>query len=116
MSNMLRLITANGSGKALLMVMIETSFVDSRVTGEKEEMSGTKSRGLKARDTNIERHGADFYREIGRRGGKNGHAGGFASDKVGADGLTGFERAKKVGALGGAKSRRGPAKKNVESK
>lgn len=36
-------------------------------------MAGTKAGGLKARQTNIERHGKDFYREIGRMGGMNGH-------------------------------------------
>ena len=74
-------------------------------------MVGTKAGGLKAARTNKERHGEGFYAKIGRRGGKNGHVGGFNSDKVGKDGLTGFERAKIAGAMGGRKSRRGPAKK-----
>lgn len=37
-------------------------------------------------------------------------AGGFASDKIGPDGLTGRQRAALVGAIGGLKSKRGPAK------
>lgn len=74
-------------------------------------MSGTKAGGKKAALTNMMRHGNDFYREIGRRGGKNGHSGGFASDAVGEDGLTGRQRAKLAGAKGGRISRRGPAKK-----
>lgn len=74
-------------------------------------MPGTKAGGLKARQTNLLRHGEDFYRRIGQKGGRNGHTGGFNSDKVGKDGLTGFERAKIAGAKGGSVSRRGPAKK-----
>ena len=69
-------------------------------------MSGTKAGGRKSRDTNIERFGRDFYKRIGRKGGRNSHTGGFASNKVGADGLTGVERARIAGAKGGRKSRR----------
>lgn len=73
-------------------------------------MAGTKEGGLKARDTNIRKHGIDFYRNIGRKGGQNGTTGGFASETVGADGLTGYERAKIAGAKGGKLSRRGASK------
>ena len=73
-------------------------------------MSGTREGGLKAAQTNKNRHGSDYYRNIGRIGGHNGTTGGFASDKVGKDGLTGWERATKVGAIGGKKSKRGKAK------
>lgn len=69
-------------------------------------MSGTKAGGIKARETNKIKHGPDFYARIGRRGGMNGHTGGFASEKVGEDGLTGFERARIVGQKGGRKSTR----------
>ena len=69
-------------------------------------MSGTKEGGRKARDTNIKRFGKDFYRRLGRKGGRNSHTGGFASNKVGADGLTGVERARIAGAKGGRASRR----------
>ena len=72
-------------------------------------MSGTRAGGLKARATNLQRHGKDYYARIGKIGGTNGHTGGFNSDKVGADGLTGFERARIVGAKGGSISRRGKA-------
>lgn len=65
-------------------------------------MAGTKSGGIKARNTNYERHGEDFYRDIGRRGGKNGHTGGFAAN---------HELAKIAGAKGGKISKRGKAKK-----
>lgn len=73
-------------------------------------MAGTKNGGRRAAATNKERHGKDFYARIGARGGKNGHTGGFASDVVGKDGLTGAQRAKIAGAIGGRKSKRGPAK------
>lgn len=78
-------------------------------------MSGTKAGGSKARETNLRLHGEDFYRRIGKKGGENGNTGGFASDVVGADGLTGRQRAILAGAIGGHLSKRGPAKKlNLE--
>lgn len=61
-------------------------------------MAGTKEGGLKAAVTNKIKHGKDFYAEIGRKGGKNGHTGGFASNP---------ELAKIAGRKGGLKSRRG---------
>lgn len=72
-------------------------------------MAGTIEGGRKARDTNYAKFGKNFYRNIGRKGGNNGRTGGFASDKVGKDGLTGRERAKKYGAIGGRISKRGVA-------
>ena len=75
-------------------------------------MPGTRAGGLRAAATNYERHGSDFYKRIGKKGGESGNTGGFASDKVGADGLTGYQRAKIAGAKGGRISRRGPAKKD----
>lgn len=77
-------------------------------------MSGTKIGGMRARQTNYLRHGLDFYSNIGRIGGKKGRTGGFASDVVGEDGLTGRERARIAGAKGGRKSKRGPAKSPAE--
>ena len=79
-------------------------------------MSGTKDGGIKASATNKEKYGADFYRWIGRKGGRASHAGGFASEKVGKDGLTGPERAKKFGRIGGLTSRKGTARKEYEPK
>lgn len=73
-------------------------------------MAGTKAGGIKAAKTNLMRHGKDFYRNIGKKGGMNGHTGGFASEVKGSDGLTGRERAKIVGAKGGRISKRGPVK------
>lgn len=65
-------------------------------------MSGTKAGGLKARDTNIKKHGENFYSEIGRIGGKNGHTGGFAANP---------ELARIAGAKGGRNRRRGLSRK-----
>ncbi len=48
----------------------------------------------------------DHMVAMGGKGGKLSKTGGFASDKVGADGLTGRERARLVGAIGGLKSTR----------
>ncbi len=69
-------------------------------------MVGTKVGGLKAAATNLERHGKDFYREIGRKGGKNGHTGGFAANPA---------LARIAGAKGGKINRRGPSKKKSMS-
>jgi len=57
--------------------------------------------GLKSAATNKARHGKDFYREIGRKGGKNGHTGGFAANPA---------LAAIAGRKGGRISRRGPSK------
>ena len=65
-------------------------------------MAGNAIGGKKAAATNRERYGDNFYASIGRKGGQNGHTGGFAADP---------ELARKAGAIGGKKSRRGPAKK-----
>lgn len=65
-------------------------------------MAGTKAGGRKAAATNKEKYGDNFYANIGRKGGKNGHTGGFAANP---------ELAKRAGSIGGKKSKRGPAKK-----
>lgn len=78
-------------------------------------MAGNKRGGLAARDTNKERHGDNFYQVIGALGGKRSRKGGFASNKVGKDGLTGRERAKLAGARGGRLSRRSKARKDHAS-
>lgn len=74
-------------------------------------MAGTVEGGRKAHKTKLQKYGKDFYMNIGRKGGKNGHTGGFASDKIGRDGLTGYERASVAGKKGGKISKRGPAKR-----
>lgn len=65
-------------------------------------MSGTREGGLKAAKTNKKKYGKDFYKIQGQKGGRNGHTGGFAANP---------QLARIAGAIGGAKSRRGPAKK-----
>ena len=65
-------------------------------------MAGTLVGGKKAAATNKERYGKDWYARIGQMGGKNGHTGGFAANP---------ELAKRAGAIGGKRSKRGPAKK-----
>lgn len=72
-------------------------------------MSGNTEGGKLAAKANMARHGADFYAKIGAMGGKKGRTGGFASAKVGSDGLTGLQRAKLAGKLGGRISRRKPS-------
>lgn len=72
-------------------------------------MSGTLEGGRKAALTNKLRHGEGFYARIGQIGGRKGTTGGFNSDVVGKDGLTGRERARIAGRKGGLISRRGPA-------
>lgn len=68
-------------------------------------MAGTLEGGRKAAKTNKEKYGNDFYANIGRRGGRNGHTGGFASNP---------ELARRAGQKGGRKSKRGPSKKEEE--
>lgn len=72
-------------------------------------MAGNRDGGRKAAETNMAKYGPDFYRNIGRKGGINGHDGGFASKGIGKDGLTGPERAKIYGSVGGKVSKRGRA-------
>lgn len=64
-------------------------------------MPGTKAGAAKAKKTNLERHGKDFFAKIGSEGGKKGTTGGFYANR---------ELAKIAGAKGGRKSRRGKAK------
>ena len=77
-------------------------------------MAGTKDGGRKAAQKNKELHGSDFYKNIGKKGGHNGHTGGFAYQGVYSDGLTGRERASKWGKIGGMHSKRGKAKHDEE--
>jgi general stress protein YciG len=59
-------------------------------------MAGTKAGGRKAAEKNLQRD-PDFYANIGRKGGQNGHTGGFAANP---------ELARIAGAKGGTISRR----------
>lgn len=65
-------------------------------------MAGTKEGGRKASITNRMKYGEDFYIRNGRKGGQNGHTGGFASNP---------EFAREMGRIGGKLSKRGKAKK-----
>ena len=65
-------------------------------------MAGTKEGGKKAAKTNKKLHGKNFYRELGRLGGKACVPKGFALN---------IERAKEAGRKGGKISKRGKAKK-----
>lgn len=64
------------------------------------EMAGTKAGGKKAAATNKSKYGKDFYAAIGKKGGMNGHTGGFAANPA---------LAKIAGAKGGRISKRGKA-------
>lgn len=64
-------------------------------------MAGTKIGGIKAATTNKQLYGKDFYKRIGKKGGQNGHTGGFAANR---------ELAKIAGRKGGLISRRGRKK------
>jgi len=65
-------------------------------------MAGNRAGGIKSAEANKKRYGKDFYRNIGRIGGRNGHTGGFAANP---------ELARRAGAIGGKISKRGKAKK-----
>lgn len=65
-------------------------------------MPGTIEGGRKAAATNKKKYGSEFYAYIGRKGGRNGHTGGFAANP---------ELAKEAGRKGGKISKRGPAKR-----
>ncbi|MDO4987296.1 MAG: hypothetical protein Q4E46_03225 [Candidatus Saccharibacteria bacterium] len=71
---------------------------------EINKMAGTKAGGLKAAATNRAKYGKEFYAQIGAKGGRNGHTGGFAANKT---------LARIAGAKGGRISRRGPSKKTA---
>ena len=66
-------------------------------------MAGNREGGLKAAAKNKARD-PDFYAKIGRKGGKNGHTGGFAANR---------ELASEAGKIGGKISKRGKAKVNL---
>ena len=66
-------------------------------------MAGTVAGGKKTAATNIARHGKDFYKNIGRIGGRKGTTGGFAANP---------ELARIAGAKGGRISKRRKLEKN----
>lgn len=70
-------------------------------------MAGTKAGARKAAQTNMARHGSDFYKVIGRKGGQSGRTGGFYNNS---------ELARRAGAKGGKISKRGPSKKTLATR
>ena len=68
-------------------------------------MSGTVAGGIKTREIFYEKYGRDYFKNIGKIGGRNGHVKGFAVNP---------ELAKRAGSIGGKLSKRGPAKKKKE--
>lgn len=66
-------------------------------------MAGTQAGGKKAAQSNIARYGKDFYSIIGKKGGRNGHTGGFAANR---------ELARIAGQKGGRISKRGKSIKH----
>jgi len=69
-------------------------------------MAGNRNGGLKIRATMIKKLGSEeayieWRKSMGRKGGHKSKGGGFASDKIGKDGLTGYERAVEAGKVGG---------------
>ena len=77
-------------------------------------MSGTKEGGLKSAKTIKDKYGKDFYKNLARKGGRISSEKGFASSKVGRDGFAGPERAKLMGSLGGALSRRKQVEEGID--
>lgn len=71
-------------------------------------MAQTPEGAKKASQTMRATYGEDYYKRIGATGGAGSSTGGFASDLIGPDGLTGRQRARRVGGIGGRKSKRGP--------
>lgn len=69
-------------------------------------MPGTRAGGVKAKSTILERYGAGFYSRLAAAGGRKGTTGGFASEEVGSDGLTGRERARLAGKKGATAPKR----------
>ena len=70
----------------------------------------TKAGGQKMKQTMLDSMGEDglraYYEAIGRKGGTKSRGGGFASQLVDKNGLTGSERAKIAGAKGGRARRK----------
>lgn len=66
-------------------------------------MSGTKEGGKRAATTNKAKHGEDFYKSIGHKGGSKSHP-------ETRPFTTNPELAKRAGRAGGLKSKRGKAK------
>jgi len=73
---------------------------------KENNLSGTKAGAAKAAKTMVERYGADFYKNMGRAGGRA---------KVSTKGFGGMtpEKRRAAGQKGGTISRRGPVRKET---
>lgn len=69
-------------------------------------MAGTLAGGRKLSATIRAKYGENFWKERGAIGGRNSNNGGFATEKLNKNGLTGLEQARLSGAKGGRKSKR----------
>lgn len=76
-------------------------------------MSGTKAGGMKAKATNLLLHGDDFYQRIGKKGGQNGHTGGFAYNPALA--IIAGRKGGRISTRKGIKNGEGKRWKNEES-
>ena len=74
-------------------------------------MAGTLAGGRKLSATIRAKYGDNFWKEQGAIGGRNSNNGGFASEKLNKNGLTGAEQARLSGAKGGAISKRNKVEK-----
>jgi len=68
-------------------------------------VTGTRAGGLKAAIKN-KQNNPNHYTMIGRLGGVKSANGGFASNVIGKDGLTGRQRATTAGSKGGKSKRK----------
>jgi len=87
--------------------------LNQRIKTLRGNMSQTKQGGLKTRHTNLNKYGADFYKDIGRIGGeaKNPKKGFGTDNRTLLEKLRGVpKRASVAGTLGGKNSKRGKAK------
>ena len=65
-------------------------------------MAGTRAGGLKAKQSNIERYGEDYYQKLGKRSAGKPKKNTYLSLHP--------EFASKIGKIGGARSKRRPSK------
>jgi len=84
-------------------------------------MVGTRAGSLKAKQTMLAKYGEEGYREFYRRVGSLGGSvknpnRGFACKEKDANGLTGRDRARLAGALGGLNSTRGAQLRDAAGK
>lgn len=71
-------------------------------------MAQSKLGGLKAAKTNKRKYGRNYYRRIGKLGGKKGTTGGFHYMMI-----NNRDRLKEISSAGGSVQRRGPAREEV---